>query len=97
MLTFDTQSCVVRHNDRCHFVVTGSASSLVLCCRNSKMAQLVRIFLDGYHDIMDNKSGGLTLEMRLRMRSTGRDGRLITYVLCPEDGGSRLSRNVIIA
>jgi hypothetical protein len=33
---------------------------MVLCCRNSKMAQLVRTVLDGYHDIMDNKSGGLT-------------------------------------
>ena len=25
------------------------------------MAQLVRTLIDGYHDIMDNKSGGLTL------------------------------------
>ena len=68
MLTFETHSCAVqmhriaaRRNERYNFVPTGSDSSLVLCCRNIKMAQLVRNLLDGYHDIMNNKSGGLTL------------------------------------
>ena len=68
MLTSETQRCAVqmhriavRRSKRCHFVPAGSDSFLVLCCRNSKMAQLVRNLLDGYHDIMDNKSGGLTL------------------------------------
>ena len=68
MLTSETQNCAVQthriavqRNERCHFVPTGSDSSLVLCCRNSKMAQLVRNLLDGYHDIMNNQSGGLIL------------------------------------
>jgi hypothetical protein len=34
---------------------------VILCFRDIKMAQLVRTFLDGYHDIMDNKSGELML------------------------------------
>jgi hypothetical protein len=65
MLRYDKQSCVVQHNDRCHFVLIGSASYLVLCCRNCKMAQLVRTVLDAYYDLMENKSGWLTRCMRL--------------------------------
>jgi hypothetical protein len=104
MLTSEIQSCAaqmhriaVQRNERCHFVPTGSDSSLVLCCRNNKMAQLVRNLLDSYHDIMNNKSGGLTLwKWRLHMYVTRRECRLITDVLCHEDGSSRFFRNVII-
>jgi hypothetical protein len=59
------------------------------------MAQLVRNVLDGYKDIMDNKSGGLTLRRGDGLRYWW-EGRLITDVLCHEDGGSRFPRNVII-
>jgi hypothetical protein len=59
------------------------------------MAQLVRNVLDGYHDIMDNKSGGLTLRRGDGLRY-GREGRLITDVPCHEDGDSKFSRNVIM-
>jgi hypothetical protein len=53
------------------------------------MAQLVRNMLDGYDDIMINKSGWLTLwRRRLHMCGTRRDGKLIRDVLCHEDGGS---------